>query len=232
MQSCDDSKDDLHWELLQARWILGGLEPQEFVDLALRTLQKGFDGPALQQTAALLKPTLRDLGNLPNRVFADVGLKAIDQDQAVELLIGRGEPRTSPVIAALRQAFPDFSDRWKKHVALWGGNSAGSYNDMGEFVCFVVEDLYEQGRLDETRRVFELLEKLLAEADEEKRNLIGLGFFEDLQNFASWRPGGNKIYEQFFGPLSVEIWHQLQIIWAGKSSLMDVIRAEQKQREQ
>ena len=57
--------------------------------------------------------------------------------------------------------------------------------DMAEFVHFVVEDLYEKGNLGETRRVFDLLEKLLVEADEETRNLIGLGFFEDLQNFAS-----------------------------------------------
>jgi hypothetical protein len=65
-------------------------------------------------------------------------------------------------------------------------------------------------------------------AEEENRNLIGLGFFETLQNVASWRPGGNKVYEQFLGPISKQIWSELQRMWAGKSSLMDVIRAEQK----
>ena len=138
------------------------------------------------------------------------------------------EPPNSPVISTLRKAFPDFSDRWEKHVAWWGGKPAGSYMDMAEFVQFVVEDLYEKGNLDETRRVFDLLEKLLAEADQETRNLIGLGFFETLQNFASWRPSGNKAYEQFFGPTSMQVWSELKRMWAGKSSLMDVIRAEQK----
>jgi hypothetical protein len=222
----------LNWEVLQARWILGGIEPQEFVDVAIYALQQGFDGPALQQIAGLSNPTSRDLGNLPDRVFADMGLKQIDQDGAAGFLIGRGEPATSPVVSTLRQAFPDFSDRWKKHIMWWGGNTAGSYNDMAEFVHFVVEDVYEQGKLDETRRVFEHLEKLLAGADEENQNLIGLGFFETLQNFASWRPGGNKVYEQFFGPVSKQIWSALQRMWAGKSSLMDVIRAEQKTRDQ
>ena len=99
---------------------------------------------------------------------------------------------------------------------------------MAEFVQFVVEDVYEKGNLNETRRVFEHLERLLAEADQETRNLIGLGFFEALQNFASWRPHGNKVYEQFFGPMSRRAWDELQTMWAGKSSLMDVIRAEQK----
>lgn len=66
------------------------------------------------------------------------------------------------------------------------------------------------------------------EADQETRNLIGLGFFENLQNVASWRPHDNKVYEQFFGPTSQKVWSELQAMWAGKSSLMDVIRAEQK----
>jgi hypothetical protein len=159
-----------------------------------------------------------------------MGLRPIDRDEAVALLLARGEPSTSPVVSTLRQAFPDFSERWKQHIAWWGGNPAGSYNDMAEFVHFVVEDVYEKGNLDETRRTFQLLEKLLVEADQETRNLIGLGFFENLQNVASWRPQGNKAYEQFFGPISKKVWSELQTTWAGKSSLMDVVRAEQKNK--
>jgi hypothetical protein len=99
---------------------------------------------------------------------------------------------------------------------------------MAEFVHFVVEDVYERGNLDETRRVFRFLEKLLVEADQETRNLIGLGFFETLQNVAYHRPEGNKACEQFFGPISKKLWSELKKMWAGKSSLMDVIRAERK----
>jgi hypothetical protein len=136
--------------------------------------------------------------------------------------------RINPTISVLREAFPRFSDRWEKHVALWRGEPAGSYNDMAEFVRFVVEDLYEKGDVDETRRFFELMEKLLAGANEDTRGLIAFGFFENLQNCASWRPGGNKVYAQFFGPLSLQIWSELRAMWRGKSSLMDVIRAERK----
>jgi hypothetical protein len=159
-----------------------------------------------------------------------MGLKPINQDEAVARLLARGEPSTSPVISALRQAFADFEERWKKHVASWGGNSAGSYNDMGEFVHFVIEDLHEKGKLHETRRVFQVLENLLVEGGQETRDLIGLGFFETLQNVASHRPQGNKVYEQFFGPTSRKVWSELQKMWAGKSSLMDVIRTEQKNK--
>jgi hypothetical protein len=86
----------------------------------------------------------------------------------------------------------------------------------------------KKGNLDETRRVFQLLENLLVEADQETKNLIGLGFFETLQNVAPHRSQGKKVYEQFFGPMSKKVWSELQRMWAGKSSLMDVIRSEQK----
>ncbi|PYU36968.1 MAG: hypothetical protein DMG54_35280 [Acidobacteria bacterium] len=217
-------------ELLQARWVLGGIEPEQFVAIAVSALEQGFDGTALQQLAGLSRPTLSDLDTLPERFFAAMGLKPINQDEAVARLLARGEPATSPVMSTLRQAFPDFGERWKKHVASWGGNSAGSYNDMGEFVHFVIEDLHQKGKLDETRRVFQILENLLVEADQETRDLIGLGFFETLQNLASHRPQGNKVYEQFFGPMSRKVWSELQKMWAGKSSLMDVIRVEQKNK--
>jgi len=215
-------------ELLQARWVLGGIEPEQLVAIAVSALEQGFDGTALQQLAGLSRPTSSALGNLPARVFASMGLKPINKDEAVTLLLARGEPSTSPVISALRRAFPDFGDRWKKHIAFWGGNPAGSYNDMAEFVHFVVEDVYEKGNLIEARRVFQLLEELLVETDQGTRDLIGLGFFETLQNVASHRSQGNKVYEQFFGPMSKRVWSELQRMWAGKSSLMDVIRAEQK----
>lgn len=215
-------------ELLQARWVLGGIDPEQFVELAVSALEQGFEGAALRQLAGFPRPTLEDLGNLPARIFADVGLKPIDRGEAVMRLLARGEPSTSPVITVLLRAFPDFSERWKKHVAWWCGNPTGAYNDMAEFVQFVAEDVYEKGNLDEARRIFELLEKLLGEADQETRNLIGLGFFETLQNFTSWRPEGNKVYEQFFGPKSKQVWGELQRMRAGKSSLSDAIRAEQK----
>jgi hypothetical protein len=134
----------------------------------------------------------------------------------------------SPVVAALLQAFPNFAERWRKYVESWDGNPPGSYIDMAEFVHFVVEDLHEKGNLDETRRAFQFLEQLLIESNQSTKDFIGLGFFETLQNVASWRPGGNAVYEQFCGPLSKQIWRELQAMWAGKSSLMDVLRAERK----
>ena len=215
-------------ELLQARWVLNGLRSEDLPDQAILALESGFDGTALKQLAGLAKPTLADLETLPERAFANMGLPPMDKDAAVSLLIARGLPTSNAPMALILEAFPEFSGRWRKRIEWWNGEPAGGYIDLAEFVHFVVEDLYESGRRDEVTRVFSLLEDLLANADEELRNLIALGFFESLQNFASWRPYGNVVFEEFFGSKSRRIWIELREIWAGKSSLTDVIRAERK----
>jgi hypothetical protein len=223
--SNSDKKFDM--EVFHAKWVIGSIEPEEFVEIAISALQQGFDGTALQQLAGLSKPTTQEIGDLPKRFFSEQGLKPITKEEAVDFLIARGELSRPSVFTALRQAFPDFSDRWKKYIIEWHGSS-GSFIDMAEFMHFVVEDLYENGNLAETRRAFNELEKLLENADEETRGFIEFSFFEDLQNYASHRPGGNAVYEQFFGPISRQIWAELKQIWAGKSSLAYVIHAENK----
>jgi hypothetical protein len=99
---------------------------------------------------------------------------------------------------------------------------------MAEFVHFVIEELYERANLDEVRRVFDCFEAPFAEGSQETKDLIRLGFFETLQNVASWRPYGNAVFEPFFGPMSKQVWKEITRTWRGKSSLMDVLRAERK----
>jgi hypothetical protein len=225
------SKHNLNVQGLQARWVLGDLGPEELVQAAVIALQQGLEGVALQQLAGLSHPAARDLGTLPARAFAEMGLQSINKDEAISFLVDHIEPETNSVIPDFRDAFPDFMPRWKKYVAREGGASLGAYIDMGEVVDFAVEDLYERGNFDETRRVFQYFEQQLVGADQETRNLIGLGFFETLQCVASWRLGGNHDYEQFLGPMSREIWVELQRMWSGKNSLADVIRGERKAKE-
>ena len=68
-------------EVMQAKWVLGGINPADMPDLAIQALEQGFTGSGLQQLAGLVKPTQADLDNLPARAFADMGLKALDKDQ-------------------------------------------------------------------------------------------------------------------------------------------------------
>jgi len=215
-------------EILQARWVLGGVDPEDLVRQALVALEQGYTGIALQQLAGLMRPALSDLGALPDRAFAEMGLKAINREQAVDLLVTRRAAVPNEIMLSLLNTFPAFMERWRKHIEEWRGEQAGSYNDMAEFVHFVVDDLYEKGNLSEVGRVFQMMDRLLAEGDQETRDLVALGFFETLQNVTSWRPYGNKAFEQFLGPVSQRAWAEIQSAWAGKSSLADVIRAERQ----
>lgn len=221
-----EPKKQVDPQLLQARWVLGGVAPEEWVDQAISALDQGFDGTALRQLAGLVRPTQWDLGHLPERALAEMGLDPCDKERAVSLLVARGATLTNETILSLVETFPTFSPRWRKHLEYWQGEPAGDYNDMAEFVHFVVGDLYEKGNLDEMRRVFDCLERLFTEGNQGTRNLIGLGFFETLQSFTSWRPYGNTVFEPFFGPMSKRVWKEIIRNWKGKSSLMDVIRAE------
>ena len=220
-------------QLLQARWILGGVAPEEWVNQAISALDQGFDGNALRQLAGLVRPTQAELGHLPERALAEMGLAPCDKERAVFYSrVARGATLTSDPILSLVEGFPTFSARWRKHLEYWRGEPAGNYIDMAEFVHFVVEDLYENGNLDEMQRFFDCLERLFIDGNQETRDLIGLGFFETLQNFASWRPYGNTVFEPFFGPISKQVWKEIRDNWKGKSSLMDVIRAERNVSEE
>jgi hypothetical protein len=225
MNSADNKFDP---ELLQARWVLGSIGAEEFVAQALIALEEGRDFPALRQIAGLEKPTTGDLGTLPERAFRELGLQRIDILQAASVVVDRHKASTSPAISELVGSFPEFGPRWNKHVVAWGGAPAASYIDMAEFVHFAVEDLYEKGAAAETQRAFDMLERLLTKGDEATKGLVALGFFETLQCFTSWRPYGQTAFEKFLDTNSRDVWNDLHIIWRGKSSLTDVIRAENK----
>jgi hypothetical protein len=232
MPADDSSSKDiipiLDPELLQARWVMGGIRPEDLVGHAISALQQGFAGIALQQVAGLDRPTVSDLGTLPERAFAEMGLKPLDKDGAIDLLVERGGFSANEIFRSLLIAFPAFSGRWRKHIEWWGGEPAGDCGDMSAFVHFVVDDLRATGQLGEVRRAFEFMEIRLGQSDQETRELIGWGFFETLQNVASHQPGGYAEYEQFLGSVSTRIWREIEQVWVGKSSLMDVIRAERQ----
>jgi hypothetical protein len=126
--------------------------------------------------------------------------------------------------------FPEFRPRWEKHLNSWNGEPAGTYIDIAQFVHFVVEDLYPSGKTEEIQRVFDLMEQWLENGNENVRQLVIIGFFEDLQNVASWHSFGRQAFIPFLRLRSREAWDDIEKIWVGKSSLAEVIRAERGKR--
>jgi hypothetical protein len=138
-------------------------------------------------------------------------------------MITRGQ-----IIPFLLERCPEFAPVWKEHQ---NGINAdiGPYIDVGEFVHFILNS-YEQGNLELMPRAFQAVEDLLAEGDSSVQEIAALGILETLQCAASWKPYGNKAFLQWLGPKSRAEWDELVEIWRGKSSLADVVRAEQKQK--
>ncbi len=133
------------------------------------------------------------------------------------------------VISLFLEACPDALDKWKEHLEWWDGEEAGLYNDISIFAHYIV-DSFSEGKTEMFPAVFKLVEGLIVDGDEETRNLAVVGFLEGLQNIASWREFGNKVFLQWLGSNSRLAWLELEEIWAGKNSLADVIRAERQQK--
>lgn len=128
-------------------------------------------------------------------------------------------PTEADVMPRLVADFPDFRTRWEKHLEFWEGKPAGYYNDISEFVRFVVEDLYPSGKTEDVRRLLDLMEYWLGKGSSGVRELVTIGFFEDLQNLASSSPACSKeVFIPFLGPKSREAWDELERFWAGEGN--------------
>jgi len=132
------------------------------------------------------------------------------------------------IMPRLVEEFPGFRPRWEKHLSFWKGEPAGGYNDISEFAHFVVKELYPSGKTEEVQHAFDLMEQWLVNGNQKVRDLVVIGFLEDVQNIASWQPFGRAVFLPFLGPQSRDAWNEIERVWAGRSSLMDVLREERK----
>ena len=124
-------------------------------------------------------------------------------------------------------ACPGAHASWKEHCQKSKPREL-PYLGVAVFAHHLV-DCVRLNELDQLPPVFETVERLILEGDPEVRSLATIGFLEDVQNIASWQPFGNKVFRPYLGPASLAAWEEIEEIWRGKSSLMDVLRAEAKQ---
>lgn len=133
--------------------------------------------------------------------------------------------RKNQVFELILAKCPAFAPAWEKHRAYWEGEEGGIYIDMSEFAHFIV-NCYSRQEMEPITSAFEVIERLLVEGDEEVRSAASIGFLEDVRNTASWRPFGSGVFIQLLGPKSKQAWHEIEVMWQGKRSLADVVRAE------
>ena len=129
------------------------------------------------------------------------------------------------VIPLLLAACPSAKSAWDDHLQFWGQEAAGSFNDVAVFAHHVV-DSYAAGKTMEFAAFFEVLERMIREGDSQVAELATVGLIEDIQNVASHRQFGYHVFESWLATASRREWANIESIWAGKNSLMDVLRAE------
>ena len=129
------------------------------------------------------------------------------------------------VVPLLLQACPSAKVAWDAHVAWWGGESAGSYNDAAVFVEHIVES-YRDGRVSEFPAFFALVERAIVEGDSLTLPLATIGLIETMQIVASHERFGPSVFEPWLGTESRKHWVQIAAAWDGASSLADMIRKE------
>ena len=132
----------------------------------------------------------------------------------------------SDAIQSLISVCPGIEQSWSEHLEFWGNDERAMFNDVSVVSDFIV-DSYREKRTDWFPQVFEKVEELISDDNEDVRGVIIVGLLENIQNKASWTVEGYRVFEQWLGPESLEAWRELELLWNGKSSLMDVVR-EQK----
>jgi hypothetical protein len=132
------------------------------------------------------------------------------------------------IIPFLFERCPEFAPAWKEHQ---NGMNAdlGPYIEVAAFVHFIVASC-EQGNVELISRAFQPVEDLPIRGDSSVQEKAALGILETPRCAASWKPYGDRAFIQWLGPTSLAQWNRLIQIWRGKSSLADVVRAEQKQK--
>jgi hypothetical protein len=121
--------------------------------------------------------------------------------------------KVTDVVPAFLSACPSAAHAWEEYMRRWNGQAErGHYNDAGVIAHHLV-DRFEGGHLDEFPAAFALLEGCLVEGDEQTKELASIGIIEDIQNIASHRPFGPRVFYQWLGSESRAAWDQLCEDW-------------------
>ena len=112
------------------------------------------------------------------------------------------------LVSALLRAAPGFAARWEAYLASWKEEEPGDYNAMSEFAHYVVES-YATGHTKWFRAFFDTVEQFLCSAIPAVRSILAIGLFEDIQAISSHRPFGDRVFESWLGPKSLEAWREV-----------------------
>lgn len=137
----------------------------------------------------------------------------------------------SEIIPTFLRICPDFLPVWEHHRKFTPPGETLYYLDMARLARFVV-DSFIAGSVQCFDNLFDNIERLLLDDNEDVRALITIGLLEDIQTYSTHYEFGPDAFLQWLKPLSRQAWFEIARRWEGKTSLMEVIREEMKQQDQ
>jgi hypothetical protein len=140
-------------DLFVAKWYCSKVGPEDMPKFAADALEAGYDGAALRQLAGLMKPTMREVGNLFQEALAEIGKVKVHSRQQAALFLsrlvataiveGNIDPiRGCSVLAdyAFKSGYPPFLAEFEQlDGALEWGDHAPSRSEL-------IEQIIEQAR--------------------------------------------------------------------------------------
>jgi len=132
--------------------------------------------------------------------------------------------RQDQVVPLLLETCPGCLARWDAHLARWGGQERGVFNDAAIVAHYVV-DSYASGETDEFDGLFATIEEILLAGDDDARGVAAVGILETIQTIATHHAFGPEAFVPWLGPSSKSAWVKLDELWrAGGGSLAGVLR--------
>ena len=138
--------------------------------------------------------------------------------------------RPDEAIESLIALCPGIEPSWSEHLEFWGDDRRGPFNDISVVSRFIV-DSYQAEQTEWFPEIFNQAERLVSDPNEDVRGLAIVGLLENIQNSMSWTDEGYHVFEPWLGPRSLEAWSELEVLWEGKSSLLDLIRVQKLKKQ-
>jgi hypothetical protein len=134
--------------------------------------------------------------------------------------------KASEIVPAFLAACPGLGAPWDEHLAFWDGETdRGDYNDVAVVAEYLV-DRYEAGNLSEFPAAFAVLERCLAEGDDETIEVTTIGIVEGIQTIASHRPFDAEAFERWLKPRSRLAWLVGVAAWGCQFTLAGWLREQ------
>jgi hypothetical protein len=133
------------------------------------------------------------------------------------------------VIPLFLKACPEWASDLSEERKSWDNDEPGRFNEISVLARFIVNS-YKVNSFTSFPMIFETLEMIIKDGDEEAKNLAIVGLIEDIQTNSSWHPFGYDVFTQWLGTESLKSWKHIDNIWNEKNCLADIIRNEIKQK--